>query len=173
VLAVGASVFGVAATPDRYSTFVKTESVVSAATIAAGATGKPTMECHQADKHVTLERVCIWTGTATAQAAASTLQVAVLVFPSSAQKIGSGTIAAAADVGKNGAGLNDRKLISGIGQTGYAGWAEDPWTARVIFVQHNAEVIVDYGIAPAPDTSKPANWLQLAESAAKQIAVTM
>jgi hypothetical protein len=69
--------------------------------------------------------------------------------------------------------LKDPKRLSGIGDLAYAGWCVSPWEARVVFVKANAAVLVAYGLDPALDGAKPADWSAHAQAAARQIAATM
>lgn len=146
-----------------------------AATIrTASGDGLEDAQCEQATLSSGHAWECTWTGTPQAGGQTPTFVVYMAVYLTQKQGFGSGRTTAQAMADVKSDDLKQARKLTGLGDTGHAGWtADEPTTAQVIFSTGNALVIVTYGKEPVGSTPRPADWVRQAEAAARQIATAM
>lgn len=175
VLVVGGAHMAVRTEPDRYREALHPDKVVPAGTIkTASGEGLEDAQCEQATLSSGHAWQCTWVGAPQAGGQSPTFVVYMAVYPTEKQSFGSGSTTAQAMADVKSGDLKQVKKLTGLGDTGHAGWtADEPTTAQVIFAKGNALVIVTYGKEPVGSTPRPADWLRQAETAARQIATAM
>ncbi|WP_246281823.1 hypothetical protein [Fodinicola acaciae] len=175
VVLVGTGLYmGVRGTPDRYHDAMRPDQVMPADAAKVGASGGTAeVSCREDQRPKAYQHECVWDGASLDSGQTSSLWVIITVFPTEKQEMVSGTVAAAAAVAVTRKALKDVRTLTGVGDLAYVGWCVSPWEARVVFVKGNAAVVVDYGLDPALDGSKPADWSANAVTVARRLAAVM